>query len=85
MCIYIIHFVAVVQWVSHVQLFATPWTVARQAPLFMGFPRQEYWNELPCPSPGDFPDPGIKPESPACQADSLRLSHLGSPVYLLSH
>ena len=85
MCIYIIHFVAVVQWVSHVQLFATPRTVVRQAPLFMGFPRQEYWNELLCPSPRDFPDPGIKPESPACQADSLRLSHLGSPVYLLSH
>ena len=76
MCIYITHFVAVVQGVSHVRLFATPWTVAHQAPLFMGFPRQEYWSELPCPSPGDFPDPGIKPESPACQADSLPLSHL---------
>ena len=45
---------------SHVWLFATPWTVARQAPLFMGFSRQEYWSGLPCPSPGDLPDPGIK-------------------------
>ena len=41
----------------------TPWTVARQAPLFMGFPRQEYWNGLPLPSPGDLPNSGIKPES----------------------
>ena len=49
----------------------TPWTVALQAPLSMGFPRQEYWNELPLPSPGDLPDPGIEPRSPALQADSL--------------
>ena len=45
--------------------FATPWTVACQAPLFMGFPGQEYWSELPFPSPGDLSDPGIKPMSPA--------------------
>ena len=50
---------------SHVQLFATPWTVAHQAPLFMGFLRQEYWSGLPFPSAGDFPKPGIEPESPA--------------------
>ena len=50
---------------------ATPWTVACQAPLFMGFSRQEYWNGLPFPSPGDLPDPGIEPGSPALQADSL--------------
>ena len=50
---------------------ATPWTVAHQAPLSMGFSRQEYWSELPFPSPGDLPDPGIKPRSPALQADSL--------------
>ena len=50
---------------------ATPWTVARQAPLSMGFSRQEYWSGLPFPSPGDLPDPGIKPRSPALPADSL--------------
>ena len=44
---------------------ATPWTAAYQAPLPMGFPRQEYWNRLPLPSPGDLPDPGIQPASPA--------------------
>ena len=48
-----------------VQLFATPWTVACQAPLSMGFPRQDYWSGLPFPSPGDLPDPGIKPTSSA--------------------
>ena len=46
---------------SRVRLFATPWTVACQAPLSVGFPRQEYWSGLPFPSPGDLPDPGIKP------------------------
>ena len=56
---------------SHVQLFATPWTVAYQAPLSMGFSRQEYWSGLPCPPPGDCPNPGIKPGSPTLQADSL--------------
>ena len=50
---------------------ATPWTVAHQAPLSMGFSRQEYWNGLPCPSLGDLPDPGIEPWSPALQAESL--------------
>ena len=45
--------------------FATPWTVACWAPLFVGFPRQEYWSGLPFPSPGDLPDPGIEPVSPA--------------------
>jgi len=50
---------------SRVQLFANPWTIAYQAPLSMGFSRQEYWSELPFPSPGDLPDPGIKPRSPA--------------------
>ena len=49
----------------------TPWTVAHQAPLSMGFSRQEYWSGLPFPSLGDLPDPGIKPGSPAWQADSL--------------
>ena len=48
---------------QRVQLFATPWTVARQAPLSMGFSRQEYWSGLPCPPSGDLPDPGIEPAS----------------------
>ena len=48
-----------------------PWTVAYQAPLSMGFPRQEYWNGLPCPPPGALPNPGIKPRSPSLQTDSL--------------
>ena len=46
-----------------IQLFVTLWTVARQSPLSMGFSRQEYWGGLPCPPPGDLPDPGIKPMS----------------------
>ena len=50
---------------------ATPGTVARQAPLSMGFSRQEYWSGLPFPSAGDLPNPGIEPRSPALQADSL--------------
>ena len=49
---------------SHVRLFATPWTVAYKAPLSMEFSRQEYWSGLPFPSPGDLSDPGIKPGSP---------------------
>ena len=55
----------VVQSLSHVQLFATPWTVTHKAPVFMEFSRQEYWSRLPCPPPGDLPDPGIEPVSPA--------------------
>ena len=60
-----------VKSLSHVQLFATLWTVAHQAPLSMGFSRQEYWSGLAFPSPGDLPDPGIEPRSPALQADGL--------------
>ena len=56
---------------SRVRLFVTPWTVAYQAPLSMEFSRQEYWSGLPFPSPGDLPDPGIEPRSPALQADAL--------------
>ena len=56
---------------SRVRLFATPWTVAHQAPSSMGFSRQEYWSGLPFPSPGDLPDPGIEPRSPTLQADAL--------------
>ena len=64
---------------SHVQLFATLWTVAVQAPLSTGFSRLEFWSGLPSPSPGELPDPGIEPTSPAWQADPLSLSHTGSP------
>ena len=60
-----------VKSLSRVHLFANPWTVAQQAPLSMGFSRQEYWSGLPFPSPGDLPDPGIEPGSPALQADVL--------------
>ena len=56
---------------SRVRLFVTPWTVAHQAPPFMGFSRQEYWSGLPFPSPGDLPDPGIEPRSPKLQAEPL--------------
>ena len=64
---------------SHVRLFATPWAVARQPPLSMGFSRQGYWSELPFPSPEDLPDPGIKPWSPSLRADSYHLSYREIP------
>ena len=64
-----------VKLLSHVQLFATPWTVAYQAPLSMGFSRQEYWSGLPFPSPEDLPDPGI---SHIVGRGFYRLSHQGS-------
>ena len=60
-----------VKSLSRVRLFATPWTVAYQAPPSMEFSRQEYWSGLPFPSPGDLPGPGIEPRSPALQADAL--------------
>ena len=68
---------------SRVRLFETPWTVARQAPLSLGFPRQEYWSSVPFPSPGDLSDPGIKPASlasPGLAGGFFTLSSLGSPV-----
>ena len=60
--------------------FETPWTVAHQAPLCVGFPRQAYRSGLPFPSPRDLPDTGIEHASPALQEDSLLLSHQGSPI-----
>ena len=60
-----------VRSLSRVRLFVTPWTVAHQALLSMGFSRQEYWSGLPFPPPGDLPDPGFEPRSPALQADAL--------------
>ena len=71
---------------SHVRLFVTLWTAAHQAPLSMGFSRQEYWRGLPCPPPGDLPDPGIEPVSPATIAlkmHSLPRSHQGRPKCIL--
>ena len=66
---------------------ATPWTVARQAPLSMGVSRQEYWSGLPFPSPGDLPDPGIEPGSPALQVELYPLSSLVGGVipWVLDH
>ena len=58
----------------------TPWAVASQAPLSIGFSRQEHWSGLPFPSPGDLPDPGIKPRSPALQAYSLLTEPPGKPM-----
>ena len=69
--LFLILLAVVVQLLSRVWLFVTPWTVAHQAPLFMGFSRQEYWRGLPCPPLRDLPNPGMKPRSPALQADSL--------------
>ena len=68
---------------SHIRLFGTAWTVAHQAPLSMGFSRQDYCSGLPFPSPGDLPDPGIEPTSPTLQVDSLPLSHQGSPLTIV--
>ena len=68
-----------VKSLSRVQLFATPWTIAYQAPLSVGFSRQEYWSGLPFPSPGDFSHPGIKPGSPVLQAISLLSKPPGQP------
>ena len=64
---------------NHIQLFVTLWTIAHQAPLSMGFSRQEYLRGLPCSIPGDLPDPGIKPTSLALQMDSLPLVLPGKP------
>ena len=65
---------------SCVRLFATPWTVAYQASPSMGFSRQEYWSGLPFPSPGDLPDPGIEPGSPALEADALTSEPPGNNI-----
>ena len=69
-----------VKSLNRVRLFATPWTVAHQAPLSMGFSRQEYWSGLPFPSPGDLSNSGIEPGSPALQADALSSEPPGKPL-----
>ena len=69
-----------VKSLSHVRLFATPWTIAYQASPSMGFSRQEYWSGLPFPFPGDLADPGIEPGSPALEADALTSEPPGKPT-----
>ena len=63
----------------HVRLFCDPWTAALQAPLSMGSSTQEYWSELPGPPPGDLPDPGIKPTSPALAGGCFTPEPSGKP------
>ena len=69
---------------SCVRLFVIPWAIAHQAPLFMGFSRQEYWNGLPCPPPEDLPNQGIKHRSLTLQADSLSSEPPGKPGSILN-
>ena len=69
-----------VKLLSRGQIFATPWTVAYEAPPSMGFSRQEYWSGVPLPSPGDLPNPGIESESPALEADTSTSEPPGKPV-----
>ena len=72
-----------VKSISCVQLFSLLWAVTHQAPLSMGFSRQEYWSGLPFPSPGDLTDPGIKLRSPALQVDSLPSEPPGKQAHYL--
>ena len=65
--------------VAHLFDYATPWTVAHQAPLSMGFPRQEYWSRLPFPPPGDLPSPGTEPVSPVSLTLAGRLFTITQP------
>ena len=71
----------VVKLLSHVRLFVTPWTVAYKALLSMEFSRQEYWSGLPFPSPGDLPNMGIEPRSPALQVDALPSEPPGEMIF----
>ena len=84
-CIWFLLYYIEVKSLSRVPLCATPWTVAYQAPLSMKFSRQEYWSGLPFPSPGDLPNPGIKPGSPALQADTLPSKPPGKPLYCIKN
>ena len=77
-------FMCVLHRFSRVQLFVTLWTVACQAPLSMGFSRQEYWSGLPCPPPGDLPNPGVEPAclmSPALAGEFFTTEPRGKPIY----
>ena len=73
-----------VKSLSRVRLLVTPWAAAYQAPPFMGFSRQEYWSALPFLSPGDLPDPGIEPGSPALQVDALPSEPPGKLLLIVS-
>ena len=75
----------VLSYLSHVQLCETLWTVAHQAPLSIGFSRQEYWSGLPYPPPRDLPNPRIEPRSPALQVDSLPSEPPGKPWKKMGH
>ena len=75
---------ALLQLLSRVRLFATPWTITYQAPVSMGFSRQECWSGFPFPSPGDLPDPGIEPGSPTLQADALSSEPPGNPSFCIA-
>ena len=77
---YLFYIWSEVKSLSHVQLFATPWTVAYQASPSMGFSRQGYWSGFPFPSPGDLPDPAVELGSPALQADALPSEPPGKPL-----
>ena len=74
------HMKVKVKSLSRVRLSVTPWTVAYQASPSMGFSRQEYWSVLPSPSPGDLPNSGIEPGSPALEADTLTSEPLGKTI-----
>ena len=81
---------SIIQWqwcqsLSHAQLFVISWTIAHWAPLSMEFSRQEYWSGLPCCSPRDHSNPGIKPRFPAWQVDSLSFELPGIPFSVLFH
>ena len=78
--------IVIIQSLSHVRLFVTPWTIACQAPLSMGFPRQEYWCGLPFSSPRGILNPGIESMSLAWQVDvdSLPVRHQGCPLMLIA-
>ena len=73
------------QSLNHVQLFTTPWTVAYQAPLSMGFSRHEYWSGLPFPPPGDLLDPGIKPTCLASPALAGKFFTISATLEVLSY
>ena len=75
------HIVVVVRWPSHVRFFAAPWTIACQALSPWGFSRQQYWSELPFPSPGDLPGPGKEPISPALAGRFFTIESPGKPNY----
>ena len=83
-CLYVSSISLEVKSLNCVQLFATPWTVAYQAPQFMEFSRQEYWSGLPFPSSRDLSDPGIEPWSPTLQADALPSEPPGKEVVDIS-